>query len=151
MQLIPGEQAQINADGTAAAPKDAPPEVKQLIAAGNRLVGKPYQYGGGHGDLRQTITTASGFDCSATVTFALYGAGIHPPTSTNSVGLMSWGSPGRGKWITVYTAADHAYLEVAGIRLDTSSNGDPSGNKGPRWRPANRDNARFMTRHWERL
>ena len=33
---------------------------------------------------------------------------------------MSWGEPGKGKWITVYANAGHVFMEVAGIRFDTS-------------------------------
>ena len=33
---------------------------------------------------------------------------------------MSWGKPGKGNWITVYANAGHVYMEVAGIRFDTS-------------------------------
>ena len=34
---------------------------------------------------------------------------------------MSWGEPGKGKWITVYTNPGHAYIVIAGLRLDTST------------------------------
>ena len=33
---------------------------------------------------------------------------------------MSWGKPGKGKWITIYANAGHTFMEVAGIRFDTS-------------------------------
>ena len=43
---------------------------------------------------------------------------------------MSWGEPGRGQWITVYTNPGHAYVVIAGLRFDTSGPGE----RGPRWR-----------------
>ena len=35
-------------DGLAYAPLEAPPEVHAAIAAANKIIGKPYKYGGGH-------------------------------------------------------------------------------------------------------
>ena len=55
---------------------------------------------------------------------------------------MSWGERGKGDWITVYTNPGHAFAVIAGLRLDTSAAGDPSGAKGPRWRPNLRSIAR---------
>src|SRR4051794_15292865 len=45
--VVDGFTARILADGTAAAPSMAPPEVQQGIWAANRIVGRPYVYGGG--------------------------------------------------------------------------------------------------------
>ena len=33
---------------------------------------------------------------------------------------MRWGERGKGHWITVYTNPGHAYVVIAGLRLDTS-------------------------------
>src|SRR5436190_13621656 len=61
-QTAPGEKATMSSDGLhAVAPADAPAEVQQAIAAANKIVGKPYKYGGGHGDFQD-----SGYDCSGT-------------------------------------------------------------------------------------
>jgi hypothetical protein len=49
--------------------------------------------------------------------------------------------------VTVYANAGHAYLEVAGLRLDTSRVGDPSGLSGVRWRPAVGRRVGFAARH----
>ena len=38
-------------------------------------------------------------------------------------------------------------MVIAGLRLDTSAAGDPSGAKGPRWRPALRSTRGFRARH----
>jgi len=61
--------------------------------------------------------------------------------------FMRWGQRGPGQWITVYTNAGHAYMTIAGLRLDTSAAGDPSGLKGPRWRPVLRSSKHFRVRH----
>ena len=58
---------------------------------------------------------------------------------------------GKGDWITVYTNPGHAYTVIAGLRLDTSAAGDPSGGKGPRWRPTLRSNRGFRARHLDGL
>jgi hypothetical protein len=60
---------------------------------------------------------------------------------------MRWGQGGAGDWITIYANAGHAYAIIAGLRLDTSAAGDPSGAKGPRWRPALRSSRGFRARH----
>ena len=49
--------------------------------------------------------------------------------------FKKWGASGAGKYVTLYANAGHIYMEVAGLRLDTSPIGDYTGAKGPRWRP----------------
>ncbi|MHB1538158.1 MAG: hypothetical protein ACYCYN_06605 [Solirubrobacteraceae bacterium] len=49
LPLVAGTQTQILPDGLAAAGQDAPKQVKEMVAAGNRLYGTSYLYGGGHG------------------------------------------------------------------------------------------------------
>ena len=44
---VPGVEARI-VNGLAAAPEAAPDAVKQAIWAANRIIGRPYRYGGGH-------------------------------------------------------------------------------------------------------
>jgi hypothetical protein len=60
---------------------------------------------------------------------------------------MGWGSEGVGSWITIFSNAGHAYMDVAGLRLDTSSADDPSNLQGPRWRPLRPNNSGFTIRH----
>jgi len=131
-------------DGLAYPPAEAPIEVKQAIWAGNEIVGKPYKYGGGHARLRDT-----GYDCSGTVSYALINGGLMEGTPLDSTSFMKWGLPGEGEWVTVYTNPSHAYVVIAGLRLDTSAAGDPSGNKGPQWRPTLRSTKGFKARHPE--
>ena len=100
----------------AIAPAGAPPEVVAVIAAANEIVGKPYKYGGGHGDWED-----SGYDCSGSESYALHGAGL-VSRPLNSTEFMSWGEPGEGQWITSYANSGHSFLVVAGLRFDTGYN-----------------------------
>ena len=110
-------------NGKAIAPASAPPRVKAVIAAANRIRNKPYRYGGGHASFEDT-----GYDCSGAVSYALRG-GRFLSSPLPSSGFYDWGKSGVGKWITVYTNPGHAYMVVAGLRFDTSMTpGD-----GPGW------------------
>jgi hypothetical protein len=133
--------ARILADGLAQAPAAAPAAVKEAIAAGNQLIGQPYVYGGGHQSF-----ISHGYDCSGAVSYALHGANLLA-SPLDSSELELWGSPGPGSWITVYANAGHTYMDIAGIRFDTSTAGDPGGKQGPRWRPLLRSNAGYVVRH----
>ena len=140
--VVPGAEAQIVDGGLAAAPAAAPDAVKRAIWAANEIIGRPYRYGGGHargfGD--------RGYDCSGTVSYALHGGDLlDSPLDSSS--FLRWGQSGAGDWITVYTNPGHAYAVIAGLRLDTSAAGDPSGLKGPRWRPNLRSSRGFKARH----
>jgi cell wall-associated NlpC family hydrolase len=140
-RTVPGTRGKILADGFAAAPADAPIAVQQAIWAGNQLIGRPYLYGGGHGSF-----IASGYDCSGTVSFALRGGDLITAPADSSQ-FMSWGSSGRGHWMTIYTNPAHAFIEIAGIRLDTSAAGDPRGLSGPQWRPLLDQTDGYVVRH----
>lgn len=141
-QLTPEQTATILPTGYAAAPESAPQEVKDAIAAANEIVGKPYVYGGGH----NAKFLSRGYDCSGTVSYALHGADLlNRPLDSSS--FMKWGSRGAGTWFTIYTNPSHAFVVIAGLRLDTSAAGDPSGAKGPRWRPVLRSTKGFTARH----
>jgi cell wall-associated NlpC family hydrolase len=145
--VAPGSKATLLPDGTAAAPADAPPQVQAAILAANKLLDKPYRYGGGHARVEDT-----GYDCSGTISYALIAAGaLKSPLDSSS--FMRWGLKGRGDWITVYTNPGHAYVVIAGLRLDTSTGGVVSrkiprtAEKGPRWRVALRSTRGYKARH----
>ena len=140
-RTVPGTVARILPDGYAAAPQDAPVAVQEAIWAANRLIGMPYLYGGGHGSF-----FSDGYDCSGSVSFALHGGGLLDSPMDSSE-FYAYGSDGRGRWITVYTNPEHAFLEIAGIRLDTSSAGQLDGEQGPRWRPLLADTSAYEPRH----
>ena len=141
--VAPGSQATLLPDGSAAAPADAPPEVQAAIFAANKLLDKPYKYGGGHAKVED-----SGYDCSGTVSYALLAANlIKSPLDSSS--FMRWGLTGKGTWITVYSNPGHAYVVIAGLRFDTSQPDD--GQDGPGWSKdvkAGLVNGPFHKRHW---
>jgi cell wall-associated NlpC family hydrolase len=138
--LVPGRLAQL-VQGLAAAPMEAPAAIQKVIWAGDELVGLPYIYGGGHASWR-----APGYDCSGSVSFALHGGGLLSAPEDSSE-FESFGARGAGEWITVFANPEHAYMDVAGLRLDTSPANDPTGLLGPRWRPLRPQNAGFEVRH----
>jgi peptidoglycan hydrolase-like protein with peptidoglycan-binding domain len=133
-----GAKATIGPDGrTALAPDSAPQQVKDAIAAANSITDKPYKYGGGHGSW-----TDSGYDCSGSVSFALHGGGMLDKPMDSSE-LESFGAAGRGQWITTYANSGHAFVVIAGLRFDTSGDGED----GPRWRPEARSTSGYVVRH----
>ncbi len=140
---VPGARAKLTKTGKAIAPAGAPQAVINAIAAGNRIRKKPYVYGGGHRSFEDT-----GYDCSGAVSYVLNAAGLLDSPMPSGP-MMSWGTPGKGSWITVYAHGGHAYMVVAGLRFDTSSMG--SGGKGPRWRGTKRSPRGFAVRHAEGL
>jgi hypothetical protein len=133
-----GEGNAILLAGVALAPPDAPEAIKDVINNANTIVGRPYVWGGGHGSWY-----SNGYDCSGSVSFALFGGGLIPRPLTSGE-LEGWGAPGPGKWITVYANAGHTFAEIAGLRWDTV--GDAQGT-GPRWHLAPTSTAGFVVRH----
>jgi hypothetical protein len=138
--LVPGLLGRY-VNGLAAAPMSAPASVQQVIWAGNQIIGLPYIFGGGHASF-----DSPGYDCSGTVSFALHGASLLA-TPEDSSEFMVWGSHGAGRWVTIFSNSGHAYMDVAGLRLDTSAADDPSNQQGPRWRPLRPGNEGFTIRH----
>ena len=130
-------------NGMAYAPSYAPLAVKEAIWAGNKIRHKPYIWGGGHGSFND-----GGYDCSGSVSFVLHAAGLLK-APLDSSDFMNWGQRGIGRWITVYTNPGHAFVEIAGIRFDTSAEADPhpAPGSGPRWRPLFAHPSGFMARH----
>jgi hypothetical protein len=124
-------------NGIALPPLDAPEEVKQIIEAGNVIARSPYKWGGGHGKWLD-----NGYDCSGSVSFALAAAGLlEGPLASGP--LMSWGKPGKGKWVTIYTHPGHVFMEVAGVLFDTSN----ARITGSRWGNEMRSTSGFVARH----
>jgi cell wall-associated NlpC family hydrolase len=138
--LVPGALARY-VGGLAAAPMAAPAAVQQAIWAANQIIGLPYVFGGGHGSF-----VSPGYDCSGTVSFALHGGALLA-VPLDSSEFMLWGSHGVGRWITVFSNPGHAYVDIAGLRLDTSAADDPSAQQGPRWRPLRSANGGYAARH----
>jgi cell wall-associated NlpC family hydrolase len=141
----PPEEATL-VGGRVLAPASAPARVKKVIDAANRLVEKPYIYGGGHKPFSSRLDR--GYDCSGSVSFALFG-GRFLRSPLPSGALMSWGQDGPGQWITVYAHGSHAYIVVAGLRFDTSMHDSnaPGPRTGPRWSKSLRKSNAFVARH----
>jgi len=86
--------------------------------------------------------------------YVLYGGGYgqtllqdQAPASTSLEGI---GDPGPGRWVTIYANADHAYIEVVGVYLDTAAGqGKPPRppDTGPRWTPSGTGPSGFIARH----
>ena len=90
--VTPTEQAVISPDGlTAMVPATAPPQVRDAIVAANRIVGKPYRWGGGHARVEDDA-----YDCSGTVSYALIGAGCSAGRWTRRASRAS-ATPGPGR------------------------------------------------------
>lgn len=140
-QTIPGTRALVRPDGRAAIPRGAPQRVRQVIAAANRIIGKPYKWGGGHARLAD-----AGYDCSGAVGYSLIRGGLLQTTMISGQ-LARWATAGPGRWISVYANRRHVYMEVAGLRLDTSTIGDISHRSGVRWRAPIGRRGGFHARH----
>ena len=140
--------ATIAADGSAIPPAGAPPKVVRAIAAANRIRTLPYKWGGGHG--RRFADT--GYDCSGAVSYVLHAAKIlRFPMASGSL-ARSWGTPGAGRWITVYANRTHAYAVIAGLRWDTSAVGESlTSGSGPRWRTTQRASTGYWPKHFKNL
>jgi hypothetical protein len=132
--LGPPGKAKLKKNGKAIAPANAPAEVQMAIEAGNQIRKYPYRYGGGHRSFFD-----SGYDCSGAVSYVLHGAGLIDSPLPSGDLASSWGSLGKGRWITVYANGGHAYMVVAGLRFDTSAVGEKlNQGSGPRWRATKR-------------
>ncbi len=131
----------LRTNGKAAIPRGAPKRVRQIIAAANRIVGKPYKWGGGHTRLED-----KGYDCSGAVSYPLIRAGLLRSTLVSGAFAKRYAA-GAGRHVTIYANKGHVYMEVAGLRLDTSAIGDRGGRKGVRWRPVIGKRKGFSRRH----
>jgi hypothetical protein len=134
----PGAVATVDKSGRAHAPAGAPRAIKAAIAAGNKIEGKPYVWGGGHAKWN-----SRGYDCSGSVSYVLHAAGLLDSPLVSGAFARSWGARGKGRWITVYANGGHAFMFLAGLRFDTSG----SGGSGPRWRLEPREMHGFVARH----
>jgi len=121
--------------------------VVAAINAGNQIRTLPYKWGGGHKSFFD-----SGYDCSGAVSYVLYGAGLIESPMPSGPLASSWGTFGRGRWITVYANSSHAYMVVAGLRFDTSAVGEKlNQGSGPRWRATKRKPAGYTAKYYPSL
>ncbi len=137
LPLTPGTQTKVLRSGLAAAGEVAPAQVKRMVAAGNRLFGARYLYGGAHGTPLSQLEPA--YDCSSAVSYVLHAGGVFGESAEDSAELESYGEPGPGQYVSIYADASHAFMYVAGLRFDTVedpayNSGPNSGKPGPKWR-----------------
>jgi len=133
-----GRAAGLTRGGNAPISADLPEAVARVVAGANAIARYPYVYGGGH---RSFVDTA--YDCSGSVSYALAAGGfLHQPLDSGQ--LARAGAPGPGRYITIYANAGHVFMEVAGLRFDTSGRDGP---RGSRWQKAPRSEAHFRVRH----
>ena len=135
---VGGVESALLLNRTALAPASAPDPIRQMISAANLIVGQPYLWGGGHASFQ-----SKGYDCSGAVSYALAGAGLLRAPMTSGQ-FMSYGIPGKGRWLTIYANPTHVYAVIAGLRWDTV--GDARGS-GPRWHPYDAYPDGFVARH----
>jgi hypothetical protein len=115
----------------------------------------PYIWGGGHG--AAGVATSGGFDCSGSCVAVLAAAnlGYHPGGPTDVSGGMAahWGSPGQGRFMTVWANYEHVWIQFKGFpawRFDTSTGGGGAcGGSGPQLRFCARSTSGFTPRHWD--
>ncbi|MCA1689042.1 MAG: peptidoglycan-binding protein [Actinobacteria bacterium] len=122
------------------APGGLPLRILWAIHAADRIARLPYLYGGGHGTFASFAS--SGLDCSGTVSYVLHAArALDVPMDSSQ--LESYGLPGPGRWITVYSNPGHAFMTINGRRFDTSGQSA----SGSRWQPDIRSAAGYVVRH----
>jgi len=133
-------EATLTPGGRAVAPASAPPAVKAMIEAANRIRHRPYVWGGGH-----RSWNSRGYDCSGSVSYVMHAAGLLE-SPLDSTGFMRWGGGGGGSWVRIYASKEHVFAIIAGLRWDTSysEDGDRS---DPGWSEQMRPTGGFRLRH----
>jgi len=118
--------------------RGVPVAVSRAIAAADRIARAPYLYGGGHATFNDTA-----YDCSGSISYVLHHAGrLRRPLDSSA--LASYGAPGRGRYITIYTSPGHAFMLIRGRRYDTSARLSSSGS---RWTSTMRGTSGYTVRH----
>lgn len=124
-------------DGKAVLVGEAPPAIVEAVEAANRLVGKPYKWGGGHAKFDD-----SGYDCSGATSYVLREAGLMKGVRASS-GFFDFGKKGQGEWLTVWVRKGHVFLTIGGARFDTHGQ---TRSDGPHWTLEKRDKKKFVAR-----
>jgi cell wall-associated NlpC family hydrolase len=96
----------------------APPvQVQQMVDQANALLGKPYVWGGGHGD----FGPQAGYDCSGFVSSVLHAGGyLSSPQDTQTLPDQPGIEDGPGQYVTIYdrtdagSGQDHVIIDLGG-------------------------------------
>lgn len=144
-------------------------KLSRLVAYADQLEAMrlPYCYGGGHGltparpssgiycwggsPLRQIHGSRdAGLDCSSSVSWLMQKLGYQMPTMTSGL-MASWGLPGPGSAVTIWTNAAHVYLQIkVGGQNRFFGTSTENYRHGPGWHSP-RSGAGFVARHPEGL
>jgi hypothetical protein len=102
--------------GSLAADPAAAAKVSSMVRFADSAVGKPYVYGGGHGD----FSVQPGYDCSGFVSAVLHAAGyLTHPVDTTALPSQPGIEAGPGKFVTIFDRAlsghdGHVIIEING-------------------------------------
>ena len=120
---IPGVPGAVSTASQIQAGSDAPAAIINMINWCNSVAGQyPYAWGGGHGIIGQPSQgTASesggpevtGYDCSGAVSGALNAGGFLESPETSGE-LMTFGTIGVGKYVTVFANPIHTFMRIQG-------------------------------------
>jgi cell wall-associated NlpC family hydrolase len=95
----------------------APAQVQQMVSHANSLLGKPYVWGGGHGD----FGPQPGYDCSGFVSSVLHAGGyLSAPQDTQTLPSQPGIESGPGQYVTIYdrtdagSSQDHVIIDLNG-------------------------------------
>ena len=115
---------------------DSPAAITNMINWCNSVAGKyPYAWGGGHGIAGQPSQGTSsesggplvtGFDCSGAVSGALNAGGFlwSPEVSGD---FAKFGTPGLGKYVTIFSNSVHVFMRIQGHWFGTGKLGKGGG------------------------
>lgn len=133
-------------------PKKPDPELvkARLMLAYARGFTGGYEFGGGHGRPASSLGRDMDLDCSSSTSLLMDHFNLLGSDYVQTSGWFeSWGSAGRGKYVTVHANAEHVWVEFdlpeGYFRFDTSPHGD--GGRGPRVRTRRRFDSSFVHRH----
>jgi cell wall-associated NlpC family hydrolase len=124
------------AQGAQGAPAATNPAAAAQIGAmqtmANSLIGKPYIFGGGHGDWN----AQAGYDCSGFVSAVLHAGGyLSQPADTTSLPSQAGIASGPGQYVTIYDRAQpgshgHVIIEIGGQFYESGGERGPWGGGG---------------------
>jgi cell wall-associated NlpC family hydrolase len=114
---ILGTSGLSGAAGLTATTGTPPVQVQQMVDQANSLLGKPYVWGGGHGD----FGPQAGYDCSGFVSSVLHAGGyLSAPQDTQTLPDQPGIENGPGQYVTIYdrtdagSGQDHVIIDLGG-------------------------------------
>lgn len=143
---VPGTRGRARARGNGREIVTAAGSVQKMLRKAEKWnkVAPPYLWGGGHGSIAKP---GDPVDCSGFVSAVL---GLKSPLVSGD--LMSYGKPGKGKWITVYAHSGHTIMSIRDprtkkVRWFGTSQSNPGGGAGEIPHPSASYLSAFAVRH----